>query len=643
MMLGQVMTPLEGALHIASRGLPVAPCRYGEKTPTRKAWKQRATRNPEDIGIIFGGKPCNVAVPTEGLIVLDDDTRKKGLPEWHLIDALPPTLTVETPSGGRHYYFRRPDGVTVSNSAGALAPGYDIRTDGGHVIGPGSVFDGKPYRIIDASPIADVPLCLLSLCQSYRAPKSETRQVGELDTPSAIDSATSYLKHSAPEAIEHSGGNATTYKVACQVRDRGISPETALELMLEHYNETKCFPAWEPGELQEIVNHAYAYGQNAAGRDNPAAGFCVIENSKPERPRKLLKFARDISMDAIKERATNATVKGLFGPGDLIISYGESTAAKTFGVLDRCWHIAMGFEWMGRKTKKRPVLYVCLEGEHGFEKRMEAVKRRYGDPGDYFAVLAVPVMLVRNPAVGAEGVKTILAAFKELLALTGEPTGHITIDTYSQAIAGDDENTAEDFMHFIGHRINPIRHETGASIELTHHTNKEGDIRGTSSMKPTVDCMMRFERDGDIRTVTAEKVKDGEDNVVVQTFTLEQVRLGTDDDGVPITSCVVKLCEAPPAPTKPAREGKGHKALRVAFASATAKGLLSEVRDPETDESAKRLILEALRPEFYSVYRTGSTAAKCQAFNRAKDDPPLGFKIKLINGVEYIWLNDANW
>lgn len=642
-MIPQAVSAQEGAKFMASRGLRVAPCPRGSKTPKRKGWKAHATRDLDTIGTWFEGDKCNVAVPTDGLIVLDDDTRKKGLPEWHLIDALPPTLTIETPSGGRHYYFKRPEGFSVANSAGNLeVPGYDIRTDGGHVIGPGSIFDGKPYQVIDASPIAEAPECLLFHCQGRRASKSELRQVGELDTPSAIAAAQAYLEHSAPLAIEGQGGDLTTYKVACQVLDRGVAPETALELMLEHWND-RCSPPWEPDDLERKVQSAVSSRQAPIGRDNPAAGFCVVDVPKPDGPRKLLKFARDISMDAIKERASNATVKGLFGPGDLIISYGESTAAKTFGVLDRCWHIALGLPWMGRKTNKRPVLYVCLEGEHGFEKRMEALKRRYGDPGNYFAVLAVPVMLVRNPAVGAEGVKTILAAFKDLLALTGEPTGHITIDTYSQAIAGDDENTAEDFMHFIGHRINPIRHETGASIELTHHTNKEGDIRGTSSMKPTVDCMMRFERDGDIRTVTAEKVKDGEDNVVVQTFTLEQVCLDTDDDGVPITSCVVKPCEAPPASAKPTKESKGHKAWRAAYASATGKGLLSKVDDPETGDSVKRLAREALRPEFYSVYRTGTTAAKCQAFNRAIDEPPVGFKIKVINGVEYVWLDDANW
>lgn len=474
MMLGQEMTPLEGALHIASRGLPVAPCRYGEKTPTRKAWKQRATRNPEDIGIIFGGKPCNVAVPTEGLIVLDDDTRKKGLPEWHMIDALPPTFTVETPSGGRHYYFRRPDGVTVSNSAGALAPGYDIRTDGGHVIGPGSVFDGKPYRIIDASPIADVPLCLLSLCQSYRAPKSETRQVGELDTPSAIDSATSYLKHSAPEAIEHSGGNATTYKVACQVRDRGISPETALELMLEHYNETKCFPAWEPGELQEIVDHAYAYGQNAAGRDNPALGFEVVELPKPERASRPTLFGSSARRWVGKKPAPIPFVIDQLVPEGLVTllvsagGRGKSTLAQQ---MLSC--VASGRPFLGFDVKRGASAGIfCEDADNTLHNRQLAICRTLKIELEDIADNISPESFLGSDAVlwtERNGATPLLAEIEAQLG--SRPDAKLlVVDGVSYVFAAHEIDRGQ-VTRFIA-ALTAVAQRLGIAVVLIHHESK---------------------------------------------------------------------------------------------------------------------------------------------------------------------------
>ncbi|MDG4857468.1 bifunctional DNA primase/polymerase [Streptomyces sp. T-3] len=56
----------------------------------------------------------------------------------------PKTLTVVTPSGGRHLHFGVPDGCTIGSYSGArspLGPGVDLRGPGlrrgGYLIGPG--------------------------------------------------------------------------------------------------------------------------------------------------------------------------------------------------------------------------------------------------------------------------------------------------------------------------------------------------------------------------------------------------------------------------------------------------------------------------------------------------------------------------
>ncbi|MBW5252618.1 bifunctional DNA primase/polymerase [Streptomyces sp. P01-B04] len=61
---------------------------------------------------------------------------------------LPPTVTVLTPSGGRHLWLSGPPGVAVPNSAGRLAPGIDIRGSGGYLVGPGSVTAHGIYRLV---------------------------------------------------------------------------------------------------------------------------------------------------------------------------------------------------------------------------------------------------------------------------------------------------------------------------------------------------------------------------------------------------------------------------------------------------------------------------------------------------------------
>ena len=59
----------------------------------------------------------------------------KKLQEEH--GRLPKTVTVKT-GKGRHLYFRCAD-VRVSNSAGRIGKGIDVRGDGGYVVAAGSI------------------------------------------------------------------------------------------------------------------------------------------------------------------------------------------------------------------------------------------------------------------------------------------------------------------------------------------------------------------------------------------------------------------------------------------------------------------------------------------------------------------------
>ncbi len=76
----------------------------------------------------------------------------------------PDTLTVQTPSGGLHLYFRVSGDCTipsVSRGRTALGPGIDVRgpgqRSGGYLIGPGSAVDGTLYVITRDVPILQLP------------------------------------------------------------------------------------------------------------------------------------------------------------------------------------------------------------------------------------------------------------------------------------------------------------------------------------------------------------------------------------------------------------------------------------------------------------------------------------------------------
>lgn len=108
-----------------------------------------------NIGIVTGS--------VSGLAVLDLDRRHGGFESLvqleRLHGALPVTVEAET-GGGRHLYFACPH-PAPRNKAG-LAPGIDLRGEGGMVVAPPSLHpSGKDYRWRQGHQPAALPLAVL--------------------------------------------------------------------------------------------------------------------------------------------------------------------------------------------------------------------------------------------------------------------------------------------------------------------------------------------------------------------------------------------------------------------------------------------------------------------------------------------------
>lgn len=144
---------------LAERGFRVFPLVPDGKTPAIKRWPERATTDPADIDRmwrdpIFGTyKDYGVGVATgQGLVVLDVDFKSNGyesLAQLEL-DNGPfdgEFLRVRTAGGGLHIYMRVEG--SVANSVSKIAPGIDVRGDGGYVVGPGTTIDGKTYQEVE--------------------------------------------------------------------------------------------------------------------------------------------------------------------------------------------------------------------------------------------------------------------------------------------------------------------------------------------------------------------------------------------------------------------------------------------------------------------------------------------------------------
>lgn len=142
--------------------------RPGDKrpAPSREGRWQYATRDEALAHVRRGGNIGLATGARAGVFVLDIDTKPggDGRDGYATLDRvqqvyglLPSTMTVLTPSGGAHFYFRYPDGWKHTTSAGKIGTGIDTRCEGGYVVCPPSRIGDGQYLTIQRGELAMVP------------------------------------------------------------------------------------------------------------------------------------------------------------------------------------------------------------------------------------------------------------------------------------------------------------------------------------------------------------------------------------------------------------------------------------------------------------------------------------------------------
>jgi putative DNA primase/helicase len=152
--MGDTDFTADAAIDLADvMGCRVFPVRC-DKTPLILGWPQRASNDPVEIERMFGDSRIDkvgIAIVTgkgSNLAVIDIDTGPgKDGRLWlsNLNRELPSTVMSETPSGGRHLFFRFPN-FDHRNSTSLIAPGVDTRGEGGYIVAPPSYNLKGRYR-----------------------------------------------------------------------------------------------------------------------------------------------------------------------------------------------------------------------------------------------------------------------------------------------------------------------------------------------------------------------------------------------------------------------------------------------------------------------------------------------------------------
>ena len=251
---------LEAALGYLARGWSVVPAAERGKRPIVR-WQTYQDGHPSEAQVRrwFERWPAaNVSVVTgavSGIVVLDVDPKHGGeesLTRLALHNAgLPETVEATTGGGGRHVYFKHP-GFEVRNRVG-LAPGLDLRGDGGVIIVPPSIHpSGRPYRWRKGHAPGEV--ALTPLPDWLLVPRFGHGQQGH---------PLSYWRDLVHEGVAEGRRNETIASFTGHLLWHGVDPDVILELMLA-WNRVRCRPALADEEVIRTVRSI----ERAHGRED---------------------------------------------------------------------------------------------------------------------------------------------------------------------------------------------------------------------------------------------------------------------------------------------------------------------------------------------------------------------------------------
>lgn len=236
---------LRAALRYADLGFPVFTCAPGGKIPLTQHGFKDATTDITQIGAWWEKHPdANIGIPTEGLLVLDVDGPDNPWPsEPDLVEDLAGCPVSLTPRGGRHHIFRQPEGKRWRSTTGRLAAKVDTRADGGYIVVPPSVADGKPYRWAETFELTVAP---------EELPEPPGWLTALLDSGESAPTPLT-MDHAADgNAIPTGQRNSSLARLAGTMRRVGMTREEILAA-LSQANQDRCRPPLPLREVERIA------------------------------------------------------------------------------------------------------------------------------------------------------------------------------------------------------------------------------------------------------------------------------------------------------------------------------------------------------------------------------------------------------
>jgi AAA domain len=251
-------------------------------------------------------------------------------------------------------------------------------------------------------------------------------------------------------------------------------------------------------------------------------------------------------------------VKGIIPRTGLTVAWGPPKCGKSFWAFDLVMHIALGWEYRGRRVRQGPVVYLALEGGTGFAGRVEAWRMVFDEVDRRHDEIEGHRIGLFRKVPGADLIGCVR------VQTAGHIPAVVVIDTLNRSLAGSESDDKD--MAACVRAADAIRNAFGCAVIIVHHCGIDASRpRGHTSLTGAVDAQIAVKRDAaDNVLVVVEYMKDGPAGAEISSK-LVPVDVGIDADGDPMTSCVIVPLESQEVAKPVTKKAKLPKAAQIAL------------------------------------------------------------------------------
>lgn len=564
---------LSYALAYARLGWAVLPLAPGSKKPLGRLVHNGfhdATTDADTVTrwwVQYPEAGIGIALRQSGLVAVDIDPRNGGIDTIDQLEAqhgpIASDVLAYTGGGGEHRVFAA---ALVENLPGKLGPGVDLKADGYIAVEPTLHPSGRRYAWeASCDPLEGIvpstlPAWIRDLSRAKLAPAVVAYEPPPVD-PRRVKSAQEALQHISSDDRDTwlRAGMAIHNEMPTQA---GFSLWDAWSQGSPKYDAQDQMRVWRSFKRRGLagvgLNTVFAMAQQEGWKNT---GNIATEQPTTGLP---LVFSETITADVVQ---IAQLVEDVITQGGLSVMYGESNSGKSFLACDMACSIGAGVPWLNKRTVRGSVLYVAGEGSESIKLRVLAWRQKH-ETNPALAIVPVAVNLLDRNA----DLQRVIDACGVVSQHYSAPVSLIVIDTLARAFGGGNENASEDMGAVISH-ADTLRAATHAHVLFVHHSGKDAakGSRGHSSLKAATDTEIEVTADQPNKLHTAEitKQRDLGSRGEKVTAKFSVVRMGTDQWGKPVTTCVVDPTEEKPAAMSKRQKG-GELRMAVVSVLSTA-------------------------------------------------------------------------